>query len=207
MEDRSILIYKLTEITHYNGEVKMRRHILALFAAIAIAISLLQTPIIQGAPYTDITAKTAHQVITSGICPDLVILDVRTRAEFDEGHIRKAFLIPHSELEERIDELAEHKIDAISPNPAKTTHDITLEGILTDQFSQPLASQTVKLYYQECCNSGTWQFALKISTNAYGAFFATGKIQKAGTYEVGVYYPGLANYEASYQLAILLVQP
>ena len=210
----------------------MPRDKLALFAAIAITISLLQIPIIQATPYTDITANTAYQAITSGVCPNLVVLDVRTRAEFDEGHIRKALLIPHSELEERIDELAEHKtheiivycfcgmrsaiacgiLDAhgfkkvynmmdglnswmgqgyptttsyltwvyfnISPNPAKTTQDITLKGILTDQFSQPVASQTVKLYYREYCSERAWQYAFAINTNAYGAFFATGKIRK-----------------------------
>lgn len=238
----------------------MHRHILVIFMVIAIT-SLLQTPIVQATPYTDITAKMAYQAITSRICPNLVVLDVRTRAEFDEGHIRKALLIPHAELEDRINELAEHKnheiivycfcgmrstiacsildahgftkvynmIDGVngwigqgypittsyvtqifldmSPNPAKTTQDITLKGILMDQFSNPVASQTVKLYYREYFSCGTWRYALAISTNAYGAFFATGKIQKAGFYEVCVYYPGSAYHEPSYQLAILLVQP
>ncbi len=239
----------------------MDRHILVLFAAVAIAISFLQAPIVRAAPYTDITAKTAYQAITSGAYPNLVILDVRTRGEFDQGHIRMALLIPHSELEERIDELAEHKnhpiivycfcglrssiasgiLDAhgfakvynmmdginawmgqgypittsyltrvyfsISPNPAGKAQDITLKGILTDQFSQPVGSQTVNLYYREYCNHRTWQFAFTINTNTYGAFFATGKIQKIGIYEVAVYYPGSSLRESSYKLAILLVQP
>lgn len=239
----------------------MRRYILALFAATAIVASFLQAPIVRATPYMDISANAAYQAITSGVCPNLVILDVRTREEFDQGHIRMALLIPHAELEERIDELAEHKnhpilvycfcgmrsaiasgiLDAhgftkvynmigglnswmgegyaittsyltqilfsMDPNPAKTTEYVTLKGILTDQFSQPMATQNVKLYYREYCNCKTWRFASTINTNAYGAFLATGKIRKAGIYEVAVYYPGSAYRESSYQLAILLVLP
>ena len=239
----------------------MRTQTLTIFVVIAIATGLLQTPITKATPYTDVTATMAYQGITSGKFPNLVVLDVRTRVEFDEGHIRKALLIPHAELEERINELAEHKnheivvycfcgmrstiacgildmhgftkvynmIDGlnawmgqgyptttsyttqiflnISPNPAKTTQDITLKGILTDQFSQPLASQTVKLYYREYFSCRAWRYALPISTNAYGAFFTTGKIHKAGIYEVCIYYPGSNRHESSYELAILIVRP
>jgi hypothetical protein len=96
---------------------------------------------------------------------------------------------------------------SINPNPARTTEYITLKGILTDQFSQPIATQNVKLYYREYYNCKTWRFVSTISTNAYGAFLATGKIGKAGIYEVAVYYPGSAYREPSYQLTILLVLP
>src|SRR4030042_3661252 len=87
----------------------MHRRMLVLFPIIAVITSCLQPPIAEATSYTDITAKTAYEAITSNLYPNLVILDVRTREEFDEGHIRLALLIPHSELEERIDELAEHK--------------------------------------------------------------------------------------------------
>jgi rhodanese-related sulfurtransferase len=234
---------------------------MALLAATTIVVSFLPTPIVRAALYTDINANTAHQAITSGLYQNLVILDVRTREEFDQGHIRMALLIPHAELEERIGELAEHKnhpiivycfcgmrsaiassilaahgftkvynmMDglnawmgqgypittsyttqfflSINPNPARTTEYITLKGILTDQFSQPIATQNVKLYYREYYNCKTWRFVSTISTNAYGAFLATGKIGKAGIYEVAVYYPGSAYREPSYQLTILLVLP
>jgi len=237
----------------------MQRYILVLLAATVIVVSFLQAPIVQAASYTDINANTAYQAITSGVCPNLVILDVRTREEFDQGHIKMALLIPHAELEERIDELAEHKnhpiiiycfcgmrstlassilaahgftkvynmMDglnawmgqgypistsyttqlflSIDPNPARTIEYITLKGILTDQFSQPMANQNVKLYYREYCNCKTWRFVSTISTNAYGVFLATGKIGKAGIYEVAIYYPGSAYREPSYQLTILIV--
>ncbi len=239
----------------------MHRHMLVLLTIIAIVISCFQSPIAEATAYTDVTAKMAYEAITSNLYPNLVILDVRTREEFDEGHIRMALLIPHAELEERINELAEHKNQpiivycfcgmrsalassilaahgftrvynmmdglnawtgqgypittsyttqlffSINPNPAKTTEYITLKGILTDQFSQPMALQNVKLHYREYCNCKTWRFVSTISTNAYGAFLATGKIGKAGTYEIAVYYPGSAYREPSYQLTILLVLP
>jgi len=41
----------------------------------------------------------------------LVVLDVRTQSEYDSGHIRNAKLIPHTELEGRLDEL--NKTDGI----------------------------------------------------------------------------------------------
>jgi len=37
--------------------------------------------------------------------PSLVVLDVRTQSEYDSGHIRNSKLIPHTELEVRLDEL------------------------------------------------------------------------------------------------------
>lgn len=59
-------------------------------------------------PYTDIDVDTAYAMIISGQYPDLVILDVRTQSEFDDGHLYDAILIPHTELEERIGELTKH---------------------------------------------------------------------------------------------------
>jgi len=45
----------------------------------------------------------AKQMIETN--PNLVILDVRTQEEYDEGHLENAVLIPVSELESRLDEL------------------------------------------------------------------------------------------------------
>jgi parallel beta-helix repeat protein len=66
-------------------------------------------------PYTDIDVDTAYDMITNGSYPDLVVLDVRTKSEYDGGHIYGAVWMPHSELEARIDELAgyeDHEIIA-----------------------------------------------------------------------------------------------
>jgi len=57
--------------------------------------------------YADVNVSEAKQMIESNL--DLVILDVRTVEEYNEGHIEDAILIPVSELEGRIDELDEGK--------------------------------------------------------------------------------------------------
>ena len=40
---------------------------------------------------------------------DAIVLDVRDRTEFMEGHIVDAVNIPYASLESRVDELAKHK--------------------------------------------------------------------------------------------------
>ena len=54
--------------------------------------------------YGDITVQQAHDLIQSH--PKLVILDVRTQQEYDEGHIERAILIPLNELGVRLGELS-----------------------------------------------------------------------------------------------------
>lgn len=233
------------------------RTIVGLMLIVTLQAFLL-APAVKATPYTDITATTAYQAITSGICPNLVILDVRTREAFDQGHVRKALLIPQGELEQRIDELSEHRnheiivycksgqcsaiacniLDAhgfkkvynmigginawmeqgypittsystqvffnLNPNPARIGQDVLLKGILTDQFSNPVINQRVKLYYRELCESGQWQLAFVINTNTYGAFIAAGKLKWTGLYELCAYYAGGEAYEASYEMEILL---
>ena len=56
--------------------------------------------------YTNINPNTAYNMINnSTFYPDLVILDVRTQEEYNSNHICNATLIPHTELESRINEL------------------------------------------------------------------------------------------------------
>ena len=46
--------------------------------------------------------------------PDAFLLDVRTQVEWEQdGHLEGAMLIPHSDLEERADELPEDKDELI----------------------------------------------------------------------------------------------
>ena len=40
---------------------------------------------------------------------NLLLLDVRTKREYDSGHIAGAVLIPHKQVERRLDELAEYR--------------------------------------------------------------------------------------------------
>jgi parallel beta-helix repeat protein len=62
-------------------------------------------------PYTNIDVDTAYSMITNGSYPDLVVLDVRTKSEYDGGHIYGTVWIPHTELETRIGELTGHEND------------------------------------------------------------------------------------------------
>ncbi|WP_050739354.1 rhodanese-like domain-containing protein [Acetobacterium bakii] len=47
--------------------------------------------------YKKITAQEAKSIIDSR--EEVIILDVRTQKEFDEGYIENAVLIPHTEIE------------------------------------------------------------------------------------------------------------
>ena len=56
--------------------------------------------------YMNITAEAAKQIMDSE--EGYIILDVRTREEYDEGHIPGAIVIPNTEIEDRAeDELAD----------------------------------------------------------------------------------------------------
>ncbi|MEG0693250.1 MAG: rhodanese-like domain-containing protein [Oscillospiraceae bacterium] len=48
--------------------------------------------------YTNITAKEAKEIMDHE--KDVIVLDVRTQSEFDEGHIKNAILIPDTEIEQ-----------------------------------------------------------------------------------------------------------
>ncbi len=74
-----------------------------------LVLGLLTLQIAHASPYTDIGADTAYNMITNGSYPDLVVLDVRRQEEYDSGHIEGAVLIPHMELDGRIEELAGHE--------------------------------------------------------------------------------------------------
>ena len=73
------------------------------------SLGLLELQIAYASPYTNISAGTAYDMITSGLYPDLVVLDVRTQEEYDGGHIYGAVWIPFNELPARINELAGHE--------------------------------------------------------------------------------------------------
>jgi len=52
--------------------------------------------------YMSITAEEAKAIMDSG--EGYIVLDVRTREEYDEGHIPGAVLVPNTEIEERAEE-------------------------------------------------------------------------------------------------------
>ena len=59
------------------------------------------------ASITNITADEVYKLLSSN--KDHFILDVRSKEEFDGGHIEGAYLVPVSELENRLAELPQDK--------------------------------------------------------------------------------------------------
>lgn len=56
---------------------------------------------------TKVTIDEAKKIVDEN--EDLVILDVRTQDEYDEGHIKNAILIPYNTIEENIDKIEKYK--------------------------------------------------------------------------------------------------
>jgi rhodanese-related sulfurtransferase len=73
---------------------------LAVVASVVFAPSLLPRRDVYG----DVTVQEARSLIDDR--PDLVILDVRTASEYEDGHIEGAVNIPVQELSTRLDELS-----------------------------------------------------------------------------------------------------
>ncbi len=84
---------------------------LVLLSSSTLALSVVR--VAYGLPYMDIDVSTAHNMITNGSYPNLLVLDVRTQSEYDDGHLEGAVLIPVSELESRMAELAAYRDDEI----------------------------------------------------------------------------------------------
>lgn len=57
--------------------------------------------------YYNITQSYAKEIMDSE--EKVTILDVRTKDEFDEGHIKGAILIPHDEIDESISDIISEK--------------------------------------------------------------------------------------------------
>ncbi len=91
------------------------KHIRRFIPVVAIGVFLLligfsetvNPPKTEGNPYRQITAEEAKRMMDEE--ENYVILDVRTKEEFDEGHISGAILIPDFEIESRAEnELTDH---------------------------------------------------------------------------------------------------
>ena len=61
----------------------------------------------QEAAYMNITAEEAKQIMDSE--DGYIILDARTQAEYDEGHIPGAIVISHEEIAEKAEEMLTDK--------------------------------------------------------------------------------------------------
>ena len=81
----------------------------ALIALLFFNISLAgcKTQEAKPASITNVTADEVYKMLSSN--KGYFILDVRSKEEFDSGHIEGAYLIPVSELENRLEELPRDK--------------------------------------------------------------------------------------------------
>ena len=84
----------------------MKKLILFLLTAMLLT-GCGQTNQTQEAPYMNITAEEAKQIMDREA--GYIILDTRTQAEYDEGHIPGAIVIPHDEITDRAEEELPHK--------------------------------------------------------------------------------------------------
>ena len=80
-------------------------YIILILLSVTIFLSVIylcQINLVYGKPYANIDVVTANNMISNGTYPNLVILDVRTQSEYNEGHLENAVLIPLNELESRL---------------------------------------------------------------------------------------------------------
>lgn len=71
----------------------------------------LTSGITSKASYDTISVSEAKGLIENNT--NLFILDVRTESEYEEGHIQSAYLIPHSDIRDRQEELPANKSQTI----------------------------------------------------------------------------------------------
>ena len=95
-----------------NDMMESKRTSLIIFAVVAVlaVAAALYTPQLmnwnneKNIEYGDVSIEDTIELIEQN--PELVILDVRTVSEFEEGHIKEAINIPVDELVDRLDELS-----------------------------------------------------------------------------------------------------
>ena len=80
----------------------MRKLILLFLAAMLLVGCGQANQNNREAVYMNITAQEAKQIMDSE--EGYIILDTRTQAEYDEGHIPGAIVIPHDEITDRVEE-------------------------------------------------------------------------------------------------------
>ena len=98
--------------------------------SLLLALVLLLTACAQAASYEQITQEEAKQIMdtTNGY----ILLDTRTREEYDQSHIPGALLIPHTEIAQRAEEALPDKDQVIlvycrSGNRSKQASEVLAE--------------------------------------------------------------------------------
>ena len=90
-----------------KGSDTMKKLIFLLLAVMMLTACGQDTENDQGAVYVNITAEEAKRIMDSE--EGYIILDTRTREEFEEGHIPSAVLIPHDQIKEKAEEVLTNK--------------------------------------------------------------------------------------------------
>ena len=85
-------------------EQRERRLLYVALALTVVASVLLAPSLLPRGGYGDVTVQEARRLIEDK--PGMVLLDVRTASEYEEGHIEGAVNIPVQELSVRFDELS-----------------------------------------------------------------------------------------------------
>ena len=85
----------------------MKKLILLLLAVMLLTACGQDKENDQGVVYVNITAEEAKQIIDTE--EGYIILDVRTKEEYDQGHIPGAIVISHEEIEEKAEEVLTDK--------------------------------------------------------------------------------------------------
>ena len=80
----------------------MKKWIVLLLAVLLLTACGKEKENTREAVYMNITAKEAKEIMDSQ--EGYIILDVRAQAEYEEGHVPGAIVIPHTEIEDRAEE-------------------------------------------------------------------------------------------------------
>ena len=95
------------------------------------------------AHYRELDIREAAELLQN-LSP--LLLDVRTRAEFDNGHIKNAILIPVQELQKRVGELSEYKHSDILIYCATGNRSTVASKILVDNGFKRIANMRYGIY-------------------------------------------------------------
>ncbi len=87
----------------------VKDNIVCLTILLVVSFIVTAFPVSYATTHSEITVKTAWDMMTNGMYPNLAILDVRNQSEFDAGYIPKAKLIPLWQLQQKIGELTSYK--------------------------------------------------------------------------------------------------
>ena len=99
---------------------------------ILIAFFLFSTSCSAGGGYTNISPEQAKEMLASGD-KELLLLDVRTKDEYRDGHIKGAKLIPVQVLSGMIDEITDYREKKVIVYCRSGKRSLKASGILQEK--------------------------------------------------------------------------